>query len=334
MSFSGNQYPNYADKVITTRGDIIRGDSSGERARLGLGSSTEVLTSDGTDIDWAAAGGAPTTTKGDLSGFSTTAARIPISTNNFSLYGDSTAALGLKWAASPTSTLDATGSMLYASGANTLAKLAAGTQYYNLQQGASVPAWAASPTSVLTTTGDLLASSAANVLTRIAGGASGELLTGNGAGVLPTFQAAAGGGQTFARKVKTADQESSGDSFIDDDDLFVALAANKDYGFLLYAFWNANNTDGSKSTFTVPSGADGEQSSGDWNAGVQNNVTGVTSTVSQVPVHGAKWLPLAGYVTMNSTAGNLQYQFAKNADASPFEITMKRGSFLVVWEEA
>jgi len=149
MSFSGNQYPNFADKVITTRGDIIRGDSSGERERYGIGAANTVLTSDGTDPAWAAHGGVPTTTKGDISGFSTTQARIPISTNNYSLLADSAQTLGLKWAASSTSTL--------------------------------------------TTTGDLLAASAANTLTRIAGGASGEVLTGNGAGVLPTFQAAGGG---------------------------------------------------------------------------------------------------------------------------------------------
>jgi len=150
LSFAGNQYPNFADKVITTRGDIVRGDSSGDRERYGIGAANTVLTSDGTDPAWAAHGGVPTTTKGDISGYSTTQARIPISTNNYSLFADSAQALGLKWAASPTSTL--------------------------------------------TTTGDLLASSAPNVLTRIAGGASGEILTGNGAGVLPTFQAASGGG--------------------------------------------------------------------------------------------------------------------------------------------
>ena len=150
MSFNGNQYTNYADKVITTRGDIIRGNSAGARERYGIGAANTVLTSDGTDPDWAAAALAPTTTKGDISGFSTTQARIPVGTNNYSLFADSAQALGLKWAASPTSTL--------------------------------------------TTTGDLLAASAANVLTRIAGGDSGEILTGNGAGVLPTFQAAAGGG--------------------------------------------------------------------------------------------------------------------------------------------
>jgi hypothetical protein len=149
LSFDGDQYPNTAAKVITTRGDIVRGNSSGDRERYGIGAANTVLTSDGTDPDWAAAALAPTTTKGDISGYTTTQARIPISTNNYSLFADSAQALGLKWAASPTSTL--------------------------------------------TTTGDLLAASAANVLTRIAGGDSGEILTGNGAGVLPTFQAAGGG---------------------------------------------------------------------------------------------------------------------------------------------
>ena len=41
-----------AQKVITTRGDIIRGDSSGNRERLALGAADTVLTSDGTDIDY------------------------------------------------------------------------------------------------------------------------------------------------------------------------------------------------------------------------------------------------------------------------------------------
>ena len=39
------------------RGSIIIGDSSGDPAALGIGSNTYVLTSDGTDIAWAAAGG-------------------------------------------------------------------------------------------------------------------------------------------------------------------------------------------------------------------------------------------------------------------------------------
>jgi len=40
-----------------TRGSIIIGDSSGDPAALAIGSNTYVLTSDGTDISWASAGG-------------------------------------------------------------------------------------------------------------------------------------------------------------------------------------------------------------------------------------------------------------------------------------
>jgi len=123
MSFSGNQYPNNAAKVITTRGDIVRGNSSGERSRYGIGAANTVLTSDGTDPSWAAHGGVPTTTKGDISGFSTTQARIPISTNNYSLLADSAQALGLKWAASATSVLSTAGDILAASSANVLSRI-------------------------------------------------------------------------------------------------------------------------------------------------------------------------------------------------------------------
>ena len=49
-------------------------------------------------VDAADAGGSPLTTKGDLYGFSTLDARIPIGTNNQVLTADSTEALGLKWA--------------------------------------------------------------------------------------------------------------------------------------------------------------------------------------------------------------------------------------------
>lgn len=42
---------------ITTRGDIIRGDSGGAEERLALGTNGQVLKSDGTDVVWAAESG-------------------------------------------------------------------------------------------------------------------------------------------------------------------------------------------------------------------------------------------------------------------------------------
>ena len=43
---------NFADKVITSRGDIVRGSSSGTRERLALGSVNTFLKSDGSDCSW------------------------------------------------------------------------------------------------------------------------------------------------------------------------------------------------------------------------------------------------------------------------------------------
>jgi hypothetical protein len=68
-----------------------------------LKDTNQVLTYSGSA--WVAVGGgSPLTTKGDLYGFSTVDARIPIGANNTVLTADSAQALGLKWAApaSPT----------------------------------------------------------------------------------------------------------------------------------------------------------------------------------------------------------------------------------------
>ena len=45
MSFNGNGYEEYATTVITSKGDIVRGNSAGKRERYGIGSSNQVLSS-------------------------------------------------------------------------------------------------------------------------------------------------------------------------------------------------------------------------------------------------------------------------------------------------
>jgi len=107
---------------------------------------------------------------------------------NLTIATNATAKLDKRVIYTPTKTvLTTTGDSLYASGANTEARLAIGTTNQALTVVAGVPAWRASATSVLTTTADVLYASAANVLARLGIGSTGQTLTVSGG--LPTWQA-------------------------------------------------------------------------------------------------------------------------------------------------
>lgn len=78
-----------------------------------------------------------------------TPARLAVSTDGFVLTADSSTATGLKWAAADDSNaiqnalLTTTGDIIYASAANTPARLAVGTNGHVLTLAAGVPTWAA-----------------------------------------------------------------------------------------------------------------------------------------------------------------------------------------------
>jgi len=56
MGYSGNMYAQ-ATEVITSQGDLRRGDSSGNPERLAIGANTYVLSSNGTTESWTAPAG-------------------------------------------------------------------------------------------------------------------------------------------------------------------------------------------------------------------------------------------------------------------------------------
>ena len=75
---------------------------------------------------WVGAGASsPLTTKGDLWGYSTTDARVPVGTDGYLLYADSTQTPGVKWAAAPA--------------AGSLTQIATGTLSGNTTTLASIP---------------------------------------------------------------------------------------------------------------------------------------------------------------------------------------------------
>ena len=96
-----------------------------------IGFFSEKTTDTGTDL----------TTKGDMHGYSDTNTRIPIGNNNLTLLADSSEDLGLKWGASATSTLTSAGDLLVASGANTLSRLARGSDNQVLKMNGTSLNW-------------------------------------------------------------------------------------------------------------------------------------------------------------------------------------------------
>jgi hypothetical protein len=103
---SGNatnaQLPTY------TNHGVALGTGAAGLASTAAGTAGQVLTSNGPSADptYQAAGTAsPLTTKGDLYGFSTVNARLPVGTDGFVLTADSTQTLGVKWAAGGGATL-------------------------------------------------------------------------------------------------------------------------------------------------------------------------------------------------------------------------------------
>jgi len=92
----------------------------------------------------------PLTAKGDLFTFSTGSAKLAVGSNNTTLIADSAEATGLKYAASLQSTLTTTGDSIYASAANTPARLGIGSTGQVLTVAAGLPSWATPSASGMT----------------------------------------------------------------------------------------------------------------------------------------------------------------------------------------
>jgi hypothetical protein len=122
----------------TTTGALAyRSATANVNTALPIGTANQVLrvNSGGTAPEWATtADQTPLTTKGDLFGFDTADARIPVGTNGHILTADSTQSLGLKWAAPAASggmTVIASGSIANSATGFSITSIPA--TYYNLQ---------------------------------------------------------------------------------------------------------------------------------------------------------------------------------------------------------
>lgn len=141
----------------------------------------------------------PLTAKGDLFGYSTTQARVPVGNNGESLVADSSASTGLKWQADTVNTvIDAKGDLLAGTAADTLTRLPLGTTGQVLKVNTATSTgleWAADSagmTNPMTTTGDTIYSSSGSTPARLGIGSDGQILTV--ASGVPSWATPAGGG--------------------------------------------------------------------------------------------------------------------------------------------
>jgi hypothetical protein len=128
--------------IVDAKGDIIAATGADAVSRLAVGANGTVLTADSsqaTGVIWSSApgGGIAATivdAKGDLIAATAadTVTRLPVGANNTVLTADSAESTGLKWSAAPGGGIPATlvdvkGDVIAATGADTVARLAVGT---------------------------------------------------------------------------------------------------------------------------------------------------------------------------------------------------------------
>lgn len=188
------------------------------------------------------------------------------------------------------------------------------------------------------TDGELITWDASGVAATVAVGTSTHVLTSNGVGTAPTFQAAAGGGSglIFAKIVKAADETvNNSDVMQDDDELLFTPTINKVYGFTLRLFVDSPAARDLKVAFTLPTGATGEFNPAlIWRSDAQILTKDILTPVT-VPTGSSATsyiIPITGRIIMSSTAGDANFQWAQ-ANASAEDSKVLKGSFLVLWEE-
>ena len=188
---------------VTTEGDVIVGNSSGEEARLAIGTNGQVLTSNGTTASWQDNDGAgdvvgpASATDNAIARYDSTTGKLlqnsgatiddsgNLTANNISgtNTGDQTSVSGTSGNTdalnSATTTVDVSAATAPTSGQVLTATSGTAATWQTPSSGFADP---------MTTDGDIIVRNASNTTVRLPAGTSGQLLTTNGSAAAPSWE--------------------------------------------------------------------------------------------------------------------------------------------------
>jgi len=165
-------------------------------------------------------------------------------------------------------------------------------------------------------------------------GASSTVLTSNGVGSAPTYQAGGGGGGlTFAKSVKSSDEIVNNSTTLQDDDqLKFTPTINKTYFIFVFMWYLVDAVSDIKVAASIPAGATTDRiNDSTWTA--NGNASFEDWTVAILPnVGGNGCVQFCGKLVMGGTAGDFIIQWSQRA-LQVFDTTVLKGSMLVAYEE-
>lgn len=181
------------------------------------------------------------------------------------------------------------------------------------------------------TDGELITWSACAVAATVCVGTCGEVLTSNGVGAAPTFQAAGGSGKTFAKIVKTTDETIMCDTTLSNDAVLkFAACANKTYNVQLFMHFQSAIAADFKWAMSLPTNATGIYQLGDWQDATKGDRDWET-IISACTDNTCQLFELSGLVRMGDCAGCVAVQWAQNASNSGCT-TVQAGSMIIAWQ--
>ena len=131
---------------------------------------------------------------------------------------------------------------------------------------------------------------------------------------------------------KTIETIQSSITLQDDNELVVALNANKTYGFMLLIFYNSGTTPDFDYAFTAPTDATGFFTNSNITADAAALNADLTTENFCAGNVSNKCSVNFGQITNLTNAGNFTVQWAQNVSTAS-DTSVLVGSYLIVWEE-